>query len=85
MNTLRGKVALVTGAAAKRGMGHGVAVRFGGEGAAVVIVDKVAVPRTRFSEDKGWEGLRSVVRLHNFLDELFLQRLTRFNVSQIGA
>jgi len=31
------------------------------EGAAVVIVDKVAVPRTRFSEDEGWEGLKSVV------------------------
>ncbi len=57
---LKGKVALVTGAAAKRSMGHGVAVRLGGEGAAVVIVDKVAVPRTRFSEDEGWEGLKSV-------------------------
>jgi NAD(P)-dependent dehydrogenase (short-subunit alcohol dehydrogenase family) len=61
MNTLKEKVALVTGAAAKRGMGHGVAERLGGEGAAVVIVDKVTVPRTRFSEDEGWEGLKSVV------------------------
>jgi NAD(P)-dependent dehydrogenase (short-subunit alcohol dehydrogenase family) len=57
---LKGKVALVTGAAAKRSMGHRVAVRLGGEGAAVVIVDKVAIPRARFSEDEGWEGLKSV-------------------------
>jgi NAD(P)-dependent dehydrogenase (short-subunit alcohol dehydrogenase family) len=60
MSTLKGKVALVTGAAARRSMGHGVAVRLGGEGAAVVIVDKVASPRARFSEDEGWEGLKSV-------------------------
>ena len=61
MNSLNGKVALVTGAAARRGMGHGVALRLAGEGADVVIVDKYATPRSLFSEDKGWEGLNSVV------------------------
>jgi len=61
MNSLNGKVALVTGAAARRGMGHGVALRLAGEGADVVIVDKDATPRSLFSEDKGWEGLSSVV------------------------
>jgi NAD(P)-dependent dehydrogenase (short-subunit alcohol dehydrogenase family) len=61
MSSLNGKVALVTGAAAKRGMGHGVALRLAGEGADVVLVDKNATPRSLFSEDKGWEGLSTVV------------------------
>ena len=61
MNTLKGKVALVTGAAAKRGMGHGIALRLAGEGADVVLVDKDATPRSLFSEDKGWKGLNTVV------------------------
>jgi NAD(P)-dependent dehydrogenase (short-subunit alcohol dehydrogenase family) len=61
MNNLNGKVALVTGAAARRGMGHGVALRLAGEGADVVLVDKYAAPRSLFSEDEGWEGLKSVV------------------------
>jgi NAD(P)-dependent dehydrogenase (short-subunit alcohol dehydrogenase family) len=61
MTVLNGKVALVTGAAARRGMGHGVAVRLAAEGANVAIVDKYAVPRSLFSEDEGWEGLKSVV------------------------
>jgi len=61
MNSLNGKVALVTGAAARRSMGHGVALRLAAEGADVVMVDKNATPRSLFSEDKGWEGLNSVV------------------------
>ena len=61
MNSLNGKVALVTGAAARRGMGHGVALRMAGEGADIVVVDQHATPRSLFSEDKGWEGLSTVV------------------------
>jgi NAD(P)-dependent dehydrogenase (short-subunit alcohol dehydrogenase family) len=33
MDSINGKVALVTGAAVRRGMGHGVALRLAGEGA----------------------------------------------------
>jgi NAD(P)-dependent dehydrogenase (short-subunit alcohol dehydrogenase family) len=61
MNSLKGKVALITGVAAKRGMGHGVALGLAGEGADVVVVDKYAVPRTLFSGDEGWGGLNEVV------------------------
>jgi NAD(P)-dependent dehydrogenase (short-subunit alcohol dehydrogenase family) len=61
MNSLNGKVALITGVAAKRGMGHGVALRLAGEGAHVVVVDKYAVPQTLFSGDEGWGGLNAVV------------------------
>ena len=61
MNSLNGKVALVTGAAARRGMGHGVALRMASEGADVVVVDQHATPRSLFPEDKGWEGLSTVV------------------------
>ena len=61
MNSLKGKVALVTGVAAKRGMGHGVALRLAGEGADVVVVDKYAAPRSLFPGDEGWGGLNEVV------------------------
>ena len=61
MNSLKGKVALVTGVAAKRGMGHGVALRLAGEGANVVVVDKYGTPRSLFPGDEGWGGLNEVV------------------------
>ena len=61
MNSLKGKVALVTGVAAKRGMGHGVALRLAGEGANVVVVDKYGAPRSLFPGDEGWGGLNAVV------------------------
>ena len=61
MNSLEGKVALVTGAASKRGMGHAVALRLAREGANVAIVDRYSAPRSLFSGDKGWGGLDAVV------------------------
>jgi NAD(P)-dependent dehydrogenase (short-subunit alcohol dehydrogenase family) len=61
MNSLKGKVALVTGVAAKRGMGHGVALRLAGEGAHIIVVDKFAAPRSLFPGDEGWGGLNEVV------------------------
>lgn len=61
MSSLNGKVALVTGAAGKRGMGHAVALRLAGEGANVVVVDKYAAPRSPFPGDEGWGGLDNVV------------------------
>jgi len=61
MNTLKGKVALVTGAAGKRGMGHAVALRLAGEGANVALVDKYSAPRSLFPGDEGWGGLDKVV------------------------
>jgi NAD(P)-dependent dehydrogenase (short-subunit alcohol dehydrogenase family) len=61
MKSLKGKVALVTGVAAKRGMGHGVALRLAGEGVNVVILDKDAAPRSLFPGDEKWGGLNAVV------------------------
>jgi NAD(P)-dependent dehydrogenase (short-subunit alcohol dehydrogenase family) len=61
MSILKGKVALVTGAGGKRGMGHAVALRLAGEGANVAIVDKDSAPRSPFPGDEGWEGLDNVV------------------------
>jgi NAD(P)-dependent dehydrogenase (short-subunit alcohol dehydrogenase family) len=61
MNTLKDKVALVTGAGGKRGMGHAIALRLAGEGANVVIVDKDPVPRSLYSGDEKWDGLNAVV------------------------
>jgi NAD(P)-dependent dehydrogenase (short-subunit alcohol dehydrogenase family) len=48
VNSLEGKVALVTRAASKRGIGHAIALKLAAEGANVVIVDKYAAPRGLF-------------------------------------
>jgi NAD(P)-dependent dehydrogenase (short-subunit alcohol dehydrogenase family) len=61
-NALSGKVAFVTGAAAKRGMGHAVALRLAREGADVVVSDKFAAPKSAWTGDEDWKGLEEVVR-----------------------
>ncbi len=61
MNSLKGKVAMVTGAASKRGMGHAVAVRLASEGANVIVLDKYAAPKSIWPGDEEWGGLDTVV------------------------
>jgi NAD(P)-dependent dehydrogenase (short-subunit alcohol dehydrogenase family) len=61
MSSLEGKLALVTGAASKRGMGRAVAVRLAKEGADVVVLDKYANPKSIWPGDEDWAGLDSVV------------------------
>jgi len=61
-NTLSGKVAFVTGAAAKRGMGRAVALRMAMEGADVVVTDKFAAPKSAWAGDEDWKGLDDVVK-----------------------
>lgn len=61
-NALSGKVAFVTGAAAKRGMGRAVALRLAEEGADVMVTDKFARPKSAWAGDEGWGGLEDVVR-----------------------
>lgn len=58
---LEGKVALVTGATAKRGMGRAIALKLAGAGADVAIADKVMVSRSLFPGDEGWRGLEEEV------------------------
>ena len=60
MGNLEGKVALVTGAASKRGMGHRVAVRLAEAGANVAIMDKFAAPQSIWPGDEDWGGLETV-------------------------
>jgi meso-butanediol dehydrogenase / (S,S)-butanediol dehydrogenase / diacetyl reductase len=62
MGNLSGKVAFVTGAAAKRGMGRAVALRLAKEGADVVVNDKFANPQSAWVGDEGWNGLADVVK-----------------------
>ncbi|MBN1692705.1 MAG: SDR family oxidoreductase [Dehalococcoidales bacterium] len=61
MSSLSGRVALVTGAASKRGMGRSVAVRLAKEGADVAVLDKYAAPKSIWPGDEGWGGLNAVV------------------------
>lgn len=62
MSSLEGKVALVTGAASKRGMGHAVALKLAKEGADVIVADKFAAPKSMFPGDEGWGGLNDIVK-----------------------
>lgn len=62
MDALQGKVALVTGAASKRGIGHAVALRLAQEGADVAVTD-ASLFGVRYTDDdriEEWHGLQSV-------------------------
>lgn len=61
LKSLENKVAVVTGAASKRGLGRAIAVRLAKEGAHVALLDKYSVPRSVWAEDEGWGGLAAVV------------------------
>jgi 3-oxoacyl-[acyl-carrier protein] reductase len=82
MNSLKGKVALVTGAASKRGMGHAVALRLAKEGADVVVVDKFAAPKSMFPGDEGWGGLDEIVKEINETGRRGLSVILDINVNQ---
>ncbi len=61
MNSLKDKVCLVTGAGSIRGMGHAISVRFAGEGASVVAVDKEMTPKSIWPGEENWRGMEAVV------------------------
>jgi 3-oxoacyl-[acyl-carrier protein] reductase/meso-butanediol dehydrogenase/(S,S)-butanediol dehydrogenase/diacetyl reductase len=82
MDSLSGKVALITGAAAKRGMGHAVASRFAEKGASLVILDKYSAPKSYFSGDEGWGGLDEVADEIKSLGREALALVADINSSQ---
>lgn len=63
MYDLSGKVALVTGAGGRHGIGRAIATRLAGEGADVVVTDvRQSLDAIRVEDRQaGWEGLPSVV------------------------
>ncbi len=62
VSNLKGKIAVVTGAATHKSMGRAIALQLASDGADVVVADKFAVPQVLRSEDAGWRGLYSVVQ-----------------------
>lgn len=62
MSILKGKVALITGVASKKSMGHAIALRLAGEGANIVLIDKYAKPNILAPADKEWGGLDAVAK-----------------------
>ena len=60
MYNLDGKVALVTGAGGRRGIGRAIAIRLAQEGADVVANDLNLLPAREIGEYEGWQGLKSV-------------------------
>ncbi len=64
MYDLNGKVAIVTGAGGRNGIGRAIATRLAREGADVVVTDIPASVTAIRAEDQadGWEGLPSVVK-----------------------
>jgi meso-butanediol dehydrogenase / (S,S)-butanediol dehydrogenase / diacetyl reductase len=61
-DVLKGKVAFVTGAASRRGMGREVALRLAREGADIVVNDKFRAPKSAWPGDENWQGLDDVVK-----------------------
>jgi NAD(P)-dependent dehydrogenase (short-subunit alcohol dehydrogenase family) len=82
MTSLEGKVALVTGAASKRGMGHAIALRLAREGADLAVADKYAAPRSLFAGDEGWGGLDEVASEIESLGRRALAVVADISVSQ---
>jgi NAD(P)-dependent dehydrogenase (short-subunit alcohol dehydrogenase family) len=53
----KGKIAFVTGAGAKMGMGRAIALRLAAAGANVTILDKWAIPKSNYPGSQDWRGL----------------------------
>jgi NAD(P)-dependent dehydrogenase (short-subunit alcohol dehydrogenase family) len=70
------KVAFVTGASTKRGMGRAIALRLAAAGADVAILDKYPAPRSLFPGDEGWRGLEEEVEEIRALDREGLALIT---------
>lgn len=62
MYDLSGKVAMVTGASGRRGLGRSIALRLASEGADVVVTDKDLIIPREAERVGGWRGLDSVVK-----------------------
>ena len=60
MYDLSGKVAVVTGAGGRRGIGRAIATRLASEGADVLITDIMKAPHPD-DEEHDWHGIDSVV------------------------
>ena len=82
MSSLKGKVAMVTGAASKRGMGHAIALKLTKEGADVIVADKFAAPKSMFPGDEGWGGLNEIVTEIKALGKKGLAVTMDINVSK---
>jgi 3-oxoacyl-[acyl-carrier protein] reductase len=82
MSSLKGKVAIVTGAASKRGMGHATALKLAREGADVIVADKIAAPKSLFPGDEGWGGLDEIVREIEAMGRKALALTMDINVSR---
>jgi NAD(P)-dependent dehydrogenase (short-subunit alcohol dehydrogenase family) len=61
MYDFTGKVALVTGAYHKRGLGHAIALRLARDGANVAVSDRASESSRSEDKHEGWRGLESVV------------------------
>ena len=64
MYDLKGKVAMVTGAARKKGLGRAISLRLAEEGADVVVQSRYRPPEAypEWEKEEGWKGLDSLVK-----------------------
>ena len=60
MYNLQDRVAIVTGASGKRGLGRAIAKRLAMEGADIVVVDKFSIVSEDADSTDKWQGVESV-------------------------
>ena len=68
MYDFKGKIALVTGAYHKRGIGHAIALRLARDGADVAVSGRASGSPREEDKREGWRGLDSVVEEVEALD-----------------
>ncbi|MBN1375245.1 MAG: SDR family oxidoreductase [Dehalococcoidia bacterium] len=82
MDSLKNKIAMITGVAAKHGMGRAVANLFAAEGADIVLVDKFRAPKSLFAGDEDWRGMDEVADEIKSLGRESLIQVTDINDSK---
>jgi NAD(P)-dependent dehydrogenase (short-subunit alcohol dehydrogenase family) len=85
MRGLRDKVAIVTGAASRKGIGFATAARLAEEGASVVLTDINHVAVTERASELRRDGRRAIGLAHDAVDEAAWEEILRVTKTEFGT